>query len=124
MNNIMEKNRTRLIILKGKNLGDITNLIKQGETIVLVVKDACILIEKFPWGYEVNTINSSDNTWEIMKCNDYSLKVILSAIFQSPQIRKTVIYSCKRNDNMKKPYVEIANALLSLENQGEEIIEI
>lgn len=118
------KNEVTLNLLKGENLGSVTNKIQQGKTIILVVKSACILIEKFDWGYEVNTIIRSENKWEIIKCNDYSLKVTLSAIFQSPQIRKTLIYLCKCNNDMKKPYIEIADALLLVDNQGKDIIKL
>jgi uncharacterized protein YcgL (UPF0745 family) len=45
------------------------------------------------------------------------LKVVLCAIFQSPQKRNTLIYLCECIDDMKKEYIKIADELLSIHNK-------
>jgi len=117
-------NETNLSLLKGQHLKDLTNLITEGKTIVLVIPPAIILIEKFSYGYEMNIINRTDNSWEIMKHDDYSLKVTLSAIYQSPQIKKTLIYLCECRNDAKKEYIKIADVLLLADNKGKEVITL
>lgn len=119
-----EINEISFNILKHKNVEFLINQITAGNLIVLVIKSSCVIIQKFSWGYEINTISRSHNsTWETMKCNDYSLRVTLFAIFQSKSINKTLIYLCKCNgENMIKQYIKIADSLLLVDNKGKKTI--
>lgn len=110
-----------------ENIDLLINKIKQGNLIILSVKEGSsyVIVQKFSYGYEMDVIGdkscNSDNTWVQMKHDDYSLRVALKVVYQTPEIRDTKFYSYKYNEEeITKIYMKIIDLLLKKLNKKSE----
>lgn len=97
-----------------ETLTSLIGKIKEGNLIVLLIKKTYILIQKITDHYEMDILsNDEKKKWENIKYDDYSLRVTLHAIYQSPDIRNVKFYEYKYDTkNITEKYMKIIDALL------------
>lgn len=105
------------IILNNFEKENLDSLIKRmtlDNLIVIKVKQAYILIQKFSYGYEMDIINKDQEvSWQNLKHDEYSLKFTLHAMYQAPEIRDAKFYYYKyKEPKIENTYIKIIDMII------------